>query len=106
MSRILSLLVGVLVVLSVHVAHATDLRITCMPPTQNTDGSAITATLSFNLYGGLTGQVKQKLVTGATSCSFTRTAVASGTQEYQVTAVAGGVESAMSNVASAVVPNP
>jgi len=93
----------------VTVASATDVKITCTAPTKNTDGTDITAAqgaLTFNLYGGLQGQTKQKLVTGATSCSFTRTAVAFGTQEYQATAVALGVESPASNTASTVVPPP
>ena len=91
------------------VVHAADLRVTCTPPTFNTDGTPITAAqlpLTFNLYGSLKGQARQKLVSDATVCSFTRTAVAFGTQEYQVTAVALGAESPMSSTVSAIVAPP
>jgi len=104
--RILFMLAALL---ASSLALATDVKITCTPPTTNTDGTSITAAqgaLTFNLYGSLTGQPRQKLVTGATSCSFTRTAVAFGTQEYQATAVALNIESPMSNTASVVVPPP
>lgn len=110
--RLLLLIAGCLIglqLVGVSVAYATDLKITCTPPTTNTDGTPISAAqgaLTFNLYGSLQGQTRQKLVTGATSCSFVRTAVAFGTQEYQVTAVALNVESAMSNTATSVVPPP
>ncbi len=90
-------------------ASATDVKISCTPPVTNTDGTAITAAqgaLTFNLYGSLTGQPRLKLVTGTTSCSFTRTSVPFGTQEYQATAIALNVESDMSNTASVVIPPP
>lgn len=93
----------------ISTAHATDLRITCTPSTTNTDGTPITAAqgaASFTLYGSLKGQPRQTLVPGSTTCSFTRTAVAFGTQEYQVTQTNLGIESVMSVVASAVVPPP
>lgn len=118
MNRVYSLFVVALALvtldlLAVRCAYATDVKITCTSPTTNTDGTPITAAqgiLTFNLYGGLSGQTKQKLVTGAATCSFTRTSVAPGTQEYQVTAVTGTVESALSSIASVVVapptPNP
>jgi len=108
--RIISLvLIFLLAFMVARLVHATDVKVTCTAPTTNTDGTPITSAqgaLTFNLYGGLQGQTKQKLVTGATSCSFTRTAVAFGTQEYQATAVALGMESALSNIASVVVPPP
>lgn len=110
--RLLLLIAGCLIgfqLVGVTTAYATDVKVTCTAPTTNTDGTPITAAqgiLTFNLYGGLSGQTKQKLVTGATTCSFTRTAVAFGTQEYQATAVVGTIESALSNVASIVVPPP
>lgn len=91
------------------VASATDVKVTCTAPTKNTDGTDITAAqgpLTFNLYGGLQGQPKQKLVVGATSCSFTRTSVPWGTSEYQATAVALGNESPPTNIATSVVPPP
>jgi hypothetical protein len=87
-------------------AQAVDLKITCTPPVINTDGTPITAAqgpLTFSLYGGLQGQARTKLVTGATSCAFTRSAVAVGVQEYQVTATAMGLEGPMSPLASILV---
>lgn len=93
----------------VSAAHATDLRITCTPAVTNTDGTPITAAqgaATFSLYGSLKGQPRQALVPGATTCSFTRTAVAFGTQEYQVTQTNLGIESAMSVTVSSVVPPP
>jgi hypothetical protein len=91
------------------VAHATDLKVSCTPATTNTDGTAITAAqgaATFSLYGSLQGQARQKLVSGATVCSFTRTAVAFGTQEYQVTQTNLGMESPMSTTVSKEVPPP
>jgi hypothetical protein len=91
------------------IAHATDLKVTCTPSTTNTDGTPITAAqgaATFSLYGSLQGQARQKLVSGATTCSFTRTAVAFGTQEYQVTQTNLNIESPMSVTVSSVVPPP
>jgi len=107
-STVLGVFLSALCVIS-NTARAADVQITCTPPVSNEDGTPITAAqgpLTFNLYGGLQGATKQKLVTGATSCLFTRTGVAFGTQEYQTTAVALGVESKTSNVASIVIPPP
>jgi hypothetical protein len=90
-------------------ARATDLKVTCTPSTVNTDGSPITAAqgpATFTLYGSLKGQARQTLVPGSTACSFTRTAVAFGTQEYQVTQTNLGIESPMSLTVSTVVPPP
>jgi hypothetical protein len=88
------------------IANATDVRVTCVAPTKNTDGSTIGGTITYNLYGALQGATKQKLNAGAGSCDFTRTNVASGVQEYYVTAVVAGVESSPSNTASVIVPPP
>lgn len=114
--RKLAIAVGLLLSLSfITPAQATDLKVACTAPTTRTDSTAITGVLTFNLYGSLQGQPRVKLVTGATVCSFTRTAVAFGVQEYQATAIEtiGGIvspESALSVTASATVgpaaPNP
>lgn len=103
------LLVFSLAFMVAPLARATDLKITCTPATTNTDGTPITASqgpATFSLYGSLQGQARQKLVSGSTVCSFTRTAVAFGTQEYQVTQTNLNIESAMSTTVSAVVPPP
>jgi hypothetical protein len=93
------------------IGWAVDTKITCTPPTTNTDGTPITAEqgpLKFNLYGGLKGSTKTKLVSGATACSFVRTNVVTGTHEYQATATnIFGVESAMSSTLTVLVaPTP
>lgn len=103
------LLVFVLAFMAAPLVHATDLKVTCTAATTNTDGTPITAAQgapTFNLYGSLKGQPRQKLVPDATTCSFTRTAVAFGTQEYQVTQTNVGAESPMSLTVSTVVPPP
>lgn len=90
---------------AVQVASATDLRITCTAPTKNTDGTTISGAITYSIYGGRTGETKTKLATG-TACDFTRTSVATGVQEYYVTATVGGIESAPSNTASVTVAPP
>jgi hypothetical protein len=92
----------------VSTVQATDLKVTCTPATKYDDGATIptSAVSSFSLYGGLQGQPKVKLVPNASSCSFTRTSVAVGTQEYYVTQTTGGIESVPSTVVSYVVTPP
>jgi len=88
-------------------AHAADLQITCTGPTQYTDGTSIPAgtAITYSLYGGLQGATKAKLATAQT-CSFLRTGVAPGTQEYYVTASVANVESAASVTYTKVIPLP
>jgi hypothetical protein len=64
-------------------------------PTLNTDGSTITLPLSYNVYGALCGQAKALLHT-TSSLSALLTGQPIGEMCYQVTAVAGGQESAPS----------
>jgi hypothetical protein len=88
-------------------AGATDIHITCEKPTLNTDGSVLTDLAGINLYGGLLGQTKRLLVTKSTVCDFVRSNVASGVQQYFVTAVnARDIESDPSGIVSQIVAEP
>lgn len=100
------ILVGLALSFLAVAAHAADVRVTCTAPTKNTDGSNITGAISYSIYGGLQGQTKTKLASGATACDFTRTNVALGVQEYYVTATVGGIESAPSQTASVTITPP
>lgn len=84
-------------------ALAFDLPISCQAPTTYIDGTPIVLPIFFNLYGGKAGAPKTKLVALATSCNFIRTNVSVGTQEYYVTAVVSGMESAPTPTGSYVV---
>jgi hypothetical protein len=108
MKHILALLCLVGFGLVATAAHATDLRVTCTPSTKYDDGTSIptSAVNSFSLYGGLQGQAKVKLVPNSAACSFTRTSVATGTQEYYVTQTTNGIESVPSTLVSYVVTPP
>ena len=79
-------------------------------PTLNTDGTAITAPLSYKVYGGVQGSAKAVLAT-VSALAYTHSTAPNGvTYCYQVSAVAGGVESALSaegcKVMPPAVPNP
>lgn len=79
-------------------------------PTTNTDGSAITGTLTYTLYQGTqpaTGTATLASVqTGLTAASATVTTglTAGSTQCFAVTATANGVASAQSGQACAAIP--
>jgi len=90
-----------------QLAHATDAIITCTGPTTYTDGTAIaTGTVhSYALYGALQGQTKTKLAVSPT-CSFTRTNLAVGTQEWYLTDTIAGIESAPSVLVTKVISPP
>lgn len=72
-------------------AHATDLTVKCVAPTTNTDGTTISssATLGFNVYGGMQGTTPLPLITPTplATCSRTATNVNPGVVCYAVTAV-------------------
>ena len=74
-------------------------------PTLNTDGTAITATLTYNIYQGPQGGTLVKVQTGLTGLSAVVSTglVAGTTQCFAVTAVAGSQESSMSTSACAAV---
>ena len=91
-------------------AMAGTANLTWTAPTLNTDGTAITAPLSYKVYGGVQGSAKAVLAT-VSALAYTHSTAPNGvTYCYQVSAVAGGVESALSaegcKVMPPAVPNP
>jgi hypothetical protein len=77
--------------------------------TQNTDGTAVATPLTYKVYRATgTGASTVQCQTTATTVSLFAQPI--GAQNYRVTATAGGVESAFSNVASKTIvaptPNP
>jgi hypothetical protein len=82
--------------------------VTWIAPTTNTDGSPITATLTYNLYQGAQGAALALKTSAIAALSTTVTTglTAGTTQCFAVTAVANGLESAQSNSACAAVPFP
>lgn len=74
--------------------------ITFTAPTLNTDGTPITGTLTFRLYQGQRGQMIKPLVNTLTNTSVTvSTGLPGGEVCWQVSTLANGVESALSNEA-------
>jgi hypothetical protein len=93
-------------IIGVSTAYATDVTVTCAPPTQNTDGSTLMDLSGFKLYGGKAGDPKTLLDT-RTACSFVRSNVAAATHEYYVTVFnSKGVESDPSKTVSITVSPP
>lgn len=76
-----------------------NITLTWTPPTANTDGTAISGAITYNLYN-VAGANPVLLAAGLTSAASTRTNLSAGTPCYAVTAVVAGVESAISNTAS------
>jgi hypothetical protein len=73
------------------------------PPTQNTDGSALTSLAGYFIYYGNTpGSLSNRIqVTNAGLTAYTISGLASGTTYFGITAyVASGAESALSNIGS------
>lgn len=88
-------------------AEATDIHITCTMPTLNTDGTALTDLAGINLYGGRSTEAKRLLVEKSPVCDFTRLNVATGIQQYYVTALnSKGTESFPSTMVSQLVEDP
>lgn len=88
-----------------------EARLTWVPPTTNTDGTAIAGALSYRVYrssGSGSTAFAFQCQTSALSASMLAQPV--GVQNYRVTANVGGIESAPSNVASKTIaaptPNP
>lgn len=75
-------------------AHATDVTVTCVAPTTNTDGTPIAGAITFNLYNALKGATKVFKQSQPT-CSFLEPSVAAGNQCYAVSATVGVVDSGM-----------
>lgn len=90
------------------VASAGTATLNWTVPTTNTDGSAITGPVTYNVYKGTQGQtVKPLLTSGLTGTSYTAANLAGGTTVcFNVTAVVGGVESAYSNEGCKLIPLP
>jgi hypothetical protein len=74
-------------------------------PTTNTDGSAITVPLTYNIYQGLSGSLT-KVQSGLSTVTVVITAglTPGTTQCFAVTAIAAGQESAQSSPACAAIP--
>lgn len=86
-------------------AWAGDATLTCTPPTTNTDGTAISGTITYKFYRG-TATSQTTASAAQPGCAFVWTGLAPGTHYFSSTATVGGVESGRSNVASVTVPNP
>ena len=92
--RSLALLLSLLFSVSALASTAT---LTWIAPTTNTDGSAITATLTYNVYQGPEGAlVKVQSALTALSVSITTGLTAGTTQCFTVSAIENGVESGQS----------
>lgn len=78
--------------------------LTWTAPTKNTDGSALTDLAGYKVYHG-TSQTQLTDIKSVTGTAYTFTGLASGTHYFSVTALnKSGVESAISVVASKVIP--
>lgn len=88
------------------VGTAPTATITFVAPTKNTDGSAITGTLTYNLYQGTAAGAETKVASAIAGSPFTVSTglVASTTVYWYLTAVENGVESAPTNEACKVFP--
>jgi hypothetical protein len=76
-------------------------------PTTNTDGTAITATLTYNIYQGPSGSlVKVQSGVSGNSATVTTGLTAGSVQCFAVTAIANGVEGPQSNSACVTIPSP
>jgi hypothetical protein len=85
------ILLVLLCIVCAKAANATDLTVKCTAPTTNTDGSPIdaSATITFNVYGGMQGTSPLPLLTPTplSTCSRTATKVNVGVVCYAVSAV-------------------
>lgn len=101
-------IVCVLAVLGVvHAASPPFATLTWIAPTTNTDGSTITAPITYNVYQGASSTSLAKVATALSGSSDTITGLSPGTTAYfAVTSVVNGVESAQSAVVSLAVPFP
>ena len=82
------------------IAAGSNITLTWIAPTKNADGSAISGTVTYNLYN-VGGPNPLSLLTGISTTNTVRTNLSVGTPCYAVTAVVNGIESAtLSNTAS------
>jgi hypothetical protein len=93
-------------VASVAVAAGVSSVLTWTAPTANTDSTAISGTLTYNVYSGPTAGTlaATPVQTGLTVTTGTVPGAAGTTQCFAVTAVEGGQESAQSNVSCKTFP--
>lgn len=107
--RLLALLVcAALTVTVAQTITPETVNLSWTAPTLNTDGTTITAPLTYNLYQGTASGAETLAQSGLTGTSI---AVSTGltpgkTYYWQLTAVANGVESARSTEVSAGIPFP
>lgn len=91
-------------------AQSGTAQLSCTPPTQNTDGSAISGTITYKFYRGTSQTTQNTASPVQSSCAYTFTGLAVGTHWFSVTATVGGIESAKSAAVSKVIapptPNP
>jgi hypothetical protein len=73
-----------------------SITLSWVAPIANTDGSAISGTLSYNLYT-VTATGSTSLQTGITGLTNQRTNLNAGTPCYALTAVENGIESSPTN---------
>jgi hypothetical protein len=81
-------------------------RLTWVRPTANTNGTPLTNLTGYKVYWGTTrgAYTKSYVVNNPSATSLTVSNLGSGTWYFTVTAIAGGTESAQSNVASKAIP--
>jgi hypothetical protein len=111
--KLLPPVLALLFVLGVHAAFAqtvtTKVNLSWTAPTANTDGSAITGALTYNVYQGPKAGPFVAIATGATGTTTTVTTLASGNCFSVVAQEATGstsfTDSAPSNTQCVPVPN-
>lgn len=108
MKKLIPLLIGLLAAGAAQAQASRTATITFAKPTQYVDGTPIAAAavVTYHVYQGTRGSTKTRVGT----ITATATTISSGLQPgetcWQVTAVANGVESAMSNEGCRVFPFP
>lgn len=76
-------------------------------PTLNTDGTAISGPITYNVYQGLTGALVKVLSNLTTTSTVITTGLTPGSSQcFAVSAVVNGAESAQSAFMCATIPNP
>lgn len=103
---LIAMLIGLHV--SLAAAQTRTATITFTRPTKYVDGTDIAAgtTVTYNVYQGAKGATKTKVATISATATTINTGLQPGETCWQVTAVANGVESAMSNEACKTFPWP
>lgn len=87
-------------------AAASGATLTWTAPTGNSDGTAISGALTYNVYQGISVATLSKVVSGLTPTTgvITTGLTAGTTQYFAVTAVANGMESALTPAQALVIP--